>query len=145
MSEPNLFSKHDMYTQIELLKKEVQDMKGIYQRLDTAIVKIGDVSNSINRMLAVHEEKISQQEEVQIRDAQTFANDVKELHSRITTSQKEITELMRKQHYEFEGEIRRLREDVTNRVGTLEKWKYIIIGGSIVVGFALNAYMRYVM
>ena len=39
MSEPNMFSKHDMYTQIELLKKEVQDMKGIYQRLDTAIVR----------------------------------------------------------------------------------------------------------
>ena len=145
MSEPSMFSKHDMYTQIELLKKEVQDMKGIYQRLDTAIVKIGDVSNSINRMLAVHEEKISQQEEVQIRDAQTFANDVKELHSRITTSQKEITELMRKQHYEFESEIRRLREDVTNRVGVLERWKYLIIGGSIVVGFVINAYMRYVM
>ena len=145
MSEPNLFSKHDMYTQIELLKKEVQDMKGIYQRLDTAIVKIGDVSNSINRMLAVHEEKISQQEEVQIRDAQTFANDVKDLHSRITTSQKEITELMRKQHYEFESEIRRLREDVTNRVGVLERWKYLIIGGAIVVGFVINAYMRHFM
>ena len=135
----------DIELDVELLKKEVSDMKEIHGRLDTAITKITDVSNCINRMLAVHEEKISQQEEVQIRDAQTFANDVKDLHSRITTSQKEITELMRKQHYEFEGEIRRLREDVTNRVGTLEKWKYIIIGGSIVVGFALNAYMRYVM
>ena len=130
---------------VELLKKEVSDMKEIHGRLDTAITKITDVSNCINRMLAVHEEKISQQEEVQIRDAQTFANDVKELHSRITTSQKEITELMRKQHYEFESEIRRLREDVTNRVGVLERWKYLIIGGSIVVGFVINAYMRYVM
>ena len=145
MSEPNLFSKHDMYTQIELLKKEVSDMKGIYQRLDTAIVKIGDVSNSINRMLAVHEEKISQQEEIHIRDAQNFANDVKELHSRITTSTKEMTELMTKQHTEAEAEIRRLREDVTNRVGVLERWKYLIIGGAIVVGFALNAYMRHFM
>ena len=145
MSEPNLFSKHDMYTQIELLKKEVSDMKGIYQRLDTAIVKIGDVSNCINRMLAVHEEKISQQEEIHIRDAQNFANDVKELHSRITTSTKEMTELMTKQHTEAEAEIRRLREDVTNRVGVLERWKYLIIGGAIVVGFALNAYMRHFM
>ena len=83
MSEPNMFSKHDMYTQIELLKKEVQDMKGIYQRLDTAIVKIGDVSNSINRMLAVHEEKISQQEDVLIRSDAEFSANVKELHSRI--------------------------------------------------------------
>ena len=135
----------DIELDVELLKKEVSDMKEIHSRLDTAITKITDVSNCINRMLAVHEEKISQQEEVQIRDAQTFANDVKELHSRITTSQKEITELMRKQHYEFESEIRRLREDVTNRVGVLERWKYLIIGGSIVVGFVINAYMRYVM
>ena len=135
----------DMELDVELLKKEVSDMKEIHGRLDTAITKITDVSNCINRMLAVHEEKISQQEEVQIRDAQTFSNDVKELHSRITTSQKEITELMRKQHYEFESEIRRLREDVTNRVGVLERWKYLIIGGSIVVGFVINAYMRYVM
>ena len=135
----------DIELDVELLKKEVSDMKEIHGRLDTAITKITDVSNCINRMLAVHEEKISQQEEVQIRDAQTFSNDVKELHSRITTSQKEITELMRKQHYEFESEIRRLREDVTNRVGVLERWKYLIIGGSIVVGFVINAYMRYVM
>ncbi len=77
-------------------------------------------------------EDISQQEEVQIRDAQTFANDVKELHSRITTSTKEMTELMTKQHTEAEAEIRRLREDVTTRVGVLERWKYLIIGGSIV-------------
>ena len=135
----------DIELDVELLKKEVSDMKEIHGRLDTAITKITDVSNCINRMLAVHEEKISQQEEVQIRDAQTFANDVKDLHSRITTSQKEITELMRKQHYEFESEIRRLREDVTNRVGVLERWKYLIIGGAIVVGFVINAYMRYVM
>ena len=135
----------DIELDVELLKKEVDDMKEIHGRLDTAITKITDVSNCINRMLAVHEEKISQQEEIQIRQATEFSNDVKELHSRITTSQKEITELMRKQHYEFESEIRRLREDVTNRVGVLERWKYLIIGGSIVVGFVINAYMRYVM
>ena len=135
----------DIELDVELLKKEVSDMKEIHGRLDTAITKITDVSNCINRMLAVHEEKISQQEEVQVRQATEFSNDVKELHSRITTSQKEITELMRKQHYEFENEIRRLREDVTNRVGVLERWKYLIIGGAIVVGFALNAYMRHFM
>ena len=135
----------DIELDVELLKKEVSDMKEIHGRLDTAITKITDVSNCINRMLAVHEEKISQQEEVQIRQASEFTNDVKELHSRITTSTKELTELMTKQHYEADAEMRRLRIDVTNRVGTLEKWKYLVIGGSIVIGFALIAYMRYFM
>ena len=135
----------DIELDVELLKKEVDDMKEIHGRLDTNITKITDVSNCINRMLAVHEEKISQQEEVQISDAQEFTNDVKELHSRITTSTKELTELMTKQHYEAEAEMRRLRIDITERVGTLEKWKYLIIGGSIVVGFVLNAYMKHMM
>ena len=135
----------DIELDVELLKKEVDDMKKIHGRLDTAITKITDVSNCINRRLAVHEEKISQQEEIQIRQATEFSNDVKELHSRITTSTKEMTELMTKQHYEADAEMRRLRIDITERVGTLEKWKYLVIGGSIVVGFALNAYMRYMM
>ena len=52
----------DIELDVELLKKEVSDMKEIHGRLDTAITKITDVSNCINRMLAVHEEKISQQE-----------------------------------------------------------------------------------
>ena len=135
----------DIELDVELLKKEVSDMKEIHGRLDTAITKITDVSNCINRMLAVHEEKISQQEEVQIRQASEFSNDVKELHSRITTSTKEMTELMTKQHIEAEIEIRRLREDITTRVGVLERWKYLIIGGSIVIGFILNAYMKHIM
>ena len=134
----------DIELDVELLKKEVSDMKQIHGRLDTAITKITDVSNCINRMLAVHEEKISQQEEVQVRQA-TESNDVRELHSRITTSTKEMTELMTKQHYEADAEMRRLRMDITERVGTLEKWKYLIIGGSIVVGFIASSYMRYFM
>ena len=106
----------DIELDVELLKKEVSDMKQIHGRLDTAITKITDVSNCINRMLAVHEEKISQQEEVQIRQASEFSNDVKELHSRITTSTKEMTELMTKQHYEADAEMRRLRMDITERL-----------------------------
>ena len=135
MSEPNLFSKHDMYTQIELLKKEVQDMKGIYQRVDTAIVKIGDVSNSINRMLAVHEEKISQQEEVQLRSEQDTANSIKEIHSRISTTARELTTLMSEQHKEQTDAMTKLKTELQGRVGVLEKWRWLIIGGSIVVGF----------
>ena len=53
----------ELETEVELLKKEVADMKLIHTRLDTAIVKITDVSNSIHRMLAVHEEKLNSQEE----------------------------------------------------------------------------------
>ena len=61
------------------------------------------------------------------------------------TNESGLTNLMTKQHYESDAEMRRLRMDITERVGTLEKWKYLIIGGSIVVGFIISSYMRYFM
>ena len=135
----------DIELDVEILKKEVSDMKEIHSRLDTAITKITEVSNCINRMLAVHEEKISQQEDVQNKQQTDIDSNVKELHSRITSNQKELLERMTKQHREAEVEIRRLREDVVNRIGVLEKWKYLVIGGAIVVGFIVQAYMKHFM
>ena len=128
----------DVNTEIELLKKEVTDMKQIYQRLDTAIEKITDFSNAINRMLAVHEEKITQHEEAQQRSVQEFTADIKELHSRITTNTKEMTALMTQQHKEQKEVIDKLKEELRSRVGVLEKWRWVIIGGSIVVGFSIQ-------
>ena len=130
----------DVNTQIELelLKKEVADMKKIHVRLDTAIEKITDFSNCINRLLAVHEEKITQQEDAQQRSVQEFTADIKELHSRITTNTKEMTALMTQQHKEQKDVIDRLKDEVSNRVGVLEKWRWIIIGGTIVLGFIIQ-------
>ena len=50
-------------TEVELLKREVADMKGIHVRLDSAIEKIAEVSSSLHTIMAVHEEKIIRQEE----------------------------------------------------------------------------------
>ena len=47
----------ELETEVKLLKKELQDQAKIHDRLDIAIEKLTDVSNSIHRMLAVHEEK----------------------------------------------------------------------------------------
>ena len=53
--------KTTVETEIELLKREVSDMKQIHVRLDTAIEKIADVSSSLHTIMAVHEEKLVKQ------------------------------------------------------------------------------------
>ena len=131
-------TENDLVTEVELLKREVEDMKVIHGRLDTAIEKITEVSNCINRMLAVHEERISQQESTQHNAEQEFTADIKELHSRITSNTKEIMTTATVQHKEHTEVIQKLRDDLQNRVGVLEKWRWIIIGGSIVLGFVIQ-------
>ena len=140
----------ELETEVELLKKEVSDMKLIHGRLDEAITKITDVSNSIHRMLAVHEEKLNQQEEAVyaaeelIEQRRTeFQNELKELHSRITTNTKEIMTVASKQHQEHSKAIQQVKEELNKRVGILEKWRHVLIGGSIVIGFILHKMMDF--
>ena len=54
----------ELETKVTIIEKELGDQRKIHDRLDVAIEKLTDVSNSIHRMLAVHEEKISKQEEI---------------------------------------------------------------------------------
>ena len=128
----------DINTEVALLKQEVKDIKFIFNRLDTAIERITEVSTSVNRMLAVHEEKISQQEEASSRANKEFSDDIKELHSRITTNSKEMAAMITKYQIEQSTHIENLRSDLNGRVGVLEKWRWLIIGGSIVIGFAIQ-------
>ena len=138
----------ELETKVKLLEKEMHDRKGVFQRLDIAIEKLTDVSNSINRMLAVHEEKITRQEDA-ILDAEELIETrrieltvkIDDLHSRITTNTKEIMNAATAQHKEHTEEIQKLRNDLTARVGVLEKWRWLIIGGSIVIGFLLHKFM----
>ena len=136
-------------TEVELLKREVSEMKQIHLRLDHAIEKIADVSSALHTIMAVHEEKLIRQEEALDEQEKEFKNTVQELHSRITSNAKETSTQMgemerrlvdaMREHGRNEAEqFIKLREELSTRVGVLEKWRYVIIGGSIVVGFALT-------
>ena len=136
----------ELETEVELLKKELHDQRKIHERLDVAIEKLTDVSNSIHRMLAVHEEKIARQEEaifeaeqkIEIRRGELLVK-IDELHSRVTTNTKEIMTAAAEQHAQQNKEIQKIRDDIQNRVGVLEKWRYVIIGGSIVAGLCYKS------
>ena len=140
----------ELETKVKLLEKEIHDRKGVFQRLDIAIEKLADVSNAINRMLAVHEEKIARQEEA-IFDAEGLIETrrieltvkIDDLHSRITTNTKEIMTAATQQHKEHTDDIQKLRNDLTTRVGVLEKWRHVLIGGSIILGFIAQKFIEF--
>ena len=140
----------ELETKVKLLEKEIHDRKGVFQRLDIAIEKLTDVSNCINRMLAVHEEKIARQEEA-IFEAEgmietrriELMNKIDDLHSRITTNKTEIMTMATAQHEKQNIEIQKLHNEINMRVGVLEKWRHVLVGGSIVIGFLLHKFIQF--
>jgi hypothetical protein len=56
----------DDQIKIAVLEQKIEDLKPIVLRIDKAIEKLSEVNTTVSRMLAVHEERISKQENIDI-------------------------------------------------------------------------------
>lgn len=132
-------------TQVALLEKDAQSAELIHQRLETAIEKLTEITISLKGMLVQQETKLAKAEET---DNDIFVtlesrrlewdNDLKDLHSRITTNSRELREHQVQSESKMLYELRNLRQQLDNRVAVLEKWRWIIVGGSIIVGLMMS-------
>ena len=123
----------DNRTSIEVLRTEIEQNSLVHKRLDTAIEKLTGISSSIKSMLAVHEEKLSQAEKL---DEIIFSK-LKDRQVETETRYASLKENMDLTEKRIINEIKSIKNTLGDRVNVLEKWKWLIIGGSIVIGFIL--------
>ena len=124
----------DIKVQLEGLKKDIENVNHLNGRLDTAIEKLTDVSTSIKQMLAVHEEKISRQEQID----EIIFDKLKERAVEIDTVYRDLQKEIQSVEKRLLVEIKSLKLDFGARVGILEKYRWLIMGGAIVIGFILS-------
>ena len=98
---------------VALIEQKLDDLKPIIVKLDSAIEKLSEVNISVSRMLAVHEERISKQEEI---DTVLFAK---------------IDKLRDKMDADHDSVLSRLRG--------LEKRVWMVVGGLTVLSFTVNS------
>ena len=89
----------NLKTEIALLKKDAKTGELIHQRLEVAIEKLSDIGVSCKQMLSQQQTRLERAEQT---DDDIFItlesrrkewdNDLKELHSRITTNSRELRE-----------------------------------------------------
>jgi hypothetical protein len=95
-------------------------------------------------MLAVHEEKLSKQEEI---DKAIFnllenrrvesENKFEDLHSRLNKSVVNLKEEVELSEKRLMCEIKSLASNLDGRIGVFEKYRWIIIGAAIVLGLSM--------
>ncbi len=119
---------------IESLRKDIENVNTINGRIDTAIDRLTDVSTSIKSMLAVHEEKITRQEKID----EVIFDKLKDRQEEITDVYRELKKDVEMSEKRLLIEIKSLKNDIGARVGVLEKYRWIIIGGAIVIGWILS-------
>ena len=99
--------------------------------------------------------KMEAQVETIKEDVKELKGDIKEIHSRVTTSNREIVDkiddmqtrlehkmqanaqISQDQHAEIKKDVVEDMEKMNNRVSALEQWKLYVIGAAAVVGYVL--------
>ena len=136
---------------VSYLLKDMAVVGALVDRLDTTIDKLTDISSNVSNLLAVHETKLSSQEIIskQLSDlveARRVEADekIQTLHERISSGEREIKEKIDEQYDDLMLEIKAMRHDqqtqhaaLSERITTMEKWQWLVIGGSAVVGAIL--------
>ena len=147
MSDLNQVQK--LATDVQILKSEVEQVASVNNKLDAAIDKLTDISGSIKSMLAVHEEKLSKQEDIDkaifnlIESRRVeFDTNYKELHARINKIHKELTDEIEMSEKRLMCEIKSLNVNLDGRIGVFEKYRWIIIGAAIVLGLSMPSILN---
>ena len=78
-------------------------------------------------------------------DVAAVKSDIKELHSRITTGNREIMDkldekidALAKSDKEQHESLKNAMDKVKERVDVLERWRWMIVGGAIVIGYLMG-------
>ena len=136
---------HDMKLKVGLMERDVHHTNELCQRLSISIEKIQELNTNIIQMMGLHGQRHEQHEKNNVKMEQ----DIKELHSRITTVSREIHERIDQVEQHISSRIDDLRGDlITHKeydkvslksfVAEVDKWKWMILGAVLTAGFLLG-------
>jgi exonuclease VII small subunit len=118
-----MFPSSSTETKIALLEERINVYEQMMQRIDTAIQKIGETSQNISQMLAIHNEKIEQSNKTD--------NIIVKMIEDIKVSSKE-------QHEAMSKELGERIEKVEEKVEGISKFRWQVLGGLAVVAIFIK-------
>ena len=134
-------SINQIAVEVEGIKKDIANASLLHSRLDTAIEKLTDVSTSIKQMLAVHEQRLAQSEKTE----EILFTKVRERGEELDIVYRDLQRDISQVEKRLLLEIKSLKSSLDDRVSLLEKWRWLILGGAIAIGFILAKNMPKIM
>lgn len=137
----------DQRVDIELLKKDVTIITNLCEKFDTTIDKMQEIASNLSRMVSLQEQRIETQERV-TKEVQSVLEmrriehneDIKDLHSRITTVNRELSSKIEESENKILNEIYCLKNELIKEKKTfggklqeIEAWKYTMVGALMVI------------
>jgi ElaB/YqjD/DUF883 family membrane-anchored ribosome-binding protein len=136
---------HDVELKVGLLQKDVELTDRLCNKLSESISKIQELNVNIMQMISLHEQRHEQHEKTET----ALKDDIKELHSRITTVNRELHERIDQVERHITERLDAIRSDLANHkkndtpkvtevLKEMDRYKWMILGAAIAVGWILG-------
>lgn len=126
-------SDKDLATDVKIIQNDIGSLQNILDRFDTTINKLTDVSNTLNKLIAVQESRIDTQE----KSIEIVHRRISDMKEELNTEMSTHYELILEELKEMKAAQKAHAEEMSSRVSNLEKWRYAVMGAGMVVGFLL--------
>jgi hypothetical protein len=100
----------EIETSIALVKKDVENFSHLFNKLEAVVGKMGEVSNNINRLLSVHDQKLETLDDKMEKSSGLFQTELKELHNHIRSNNRDIMEKLRSSEESINNNLKYVRE-----------------------------------
>lgn len=131
MSDPVV----DLKVDVEVLKNQVSNITSLCQKMDTIIEKLVDN----------HDRMVNQIYNDMNKREDDTGQDIKELHSRITTVDRNLTDKLELTERRIMDEIKSLRSTIDEHnkkededLKKIFQWKWMVAGGVIVLAWIIS-------
>ena len=121
--------------EVGVLKEKVNTIADLCEKMDRVIEKLAD--NNTNMVNQIYKDMDKRKEDT--------VSDIKELHSRITTTDRNLSDKIELTERRIMDEIKSLRDHITehnqkedNDLKSLMQWKWMVAGGVIVVAWIIS-------
>lgn len=142
------------------VETKVAVMEDAISRYEEAIAKLVEVSQDLKQMLAVHEIRLQERERMEFTLKTEMEKENNIIHGRINNLSRDTKKELDTQYESILKTLKEMREEnnehhkkveqkltdysthelepLKSRIGVLERWRWIILGGAIVVGAILS-------
>lgn len=138
---------HQIDMKVNLMGRDVDQLGKIQDRFSETMEKMQEVSVNLAKMISLHEQRHEHHDQVET----DLKEDIKELHSRITTVTRELHDKIDELELNITSKIDSLRRElmlheendrqkvkITHILKEIDKYKYLFLGGAAVLGWMLG-------
>lgn len=116
-----------------------------FNKLEEAITKMSDVASDMSKMLAVHEQRLNQQEKL----SDSIGSKLEKRNDEVDKKFDQVYDAIKAGDDAIISEIKKIAEiragqfaELNEKITRLEKWRWMVVGGAMAAGYGLSLFFN---